>query len=368
MTSTTHRWQFSLLALLVLAIAVVPTAAGASEQITVQSGHLSEPAQPAAIVAVDPVFGADRTGVSDAAAGDAPGVVAEHRSQPYVSGAHDGDAHGDGVYHQQERAFGPTVATADSDGDGLQDGYETRHAGTNPTNADTDDDGLGDGDETYRATDPTSADTDGDGLTDGAEVTRTETNPTLMDSDGDVLSDGQEWHWGVDSPIPSSTATLPGVVVGFAVGCAVATATLLGILVGGRRVRARLEHVPFAGTLFEAYGPTRSTRAFGSDSAAGEPVNGRDGTDGRARPDEQALPDEQFLPDEYVVQRVLEGSGGRMKQSTIVEATEWSKSKVSRLLSSMANDGDVVKIRLGRENLVCLQGHEPDILKGTGGA
>lgn len=64
--------------------------------------------------------------------------------------------------------------------------------------------------------------------------------------------------------------------------------------------------------------------------------------------------DEQFVVD------LLVTNDGRVRQSTIVEASEWSKSKVSRLLSRMERDGYVEKITVGRENVVVLAGTERD--------
>jgi uncharacterized membrane protein len=61
---------------------------------------------------------------------------------------------------------------------------------------------------------------------------------------------------------------------------------------------------------------------------------------------------------------MLQSNEGRLKQGTIVDSTGWSKSKVSRLLSRMAEDGWIVKVKLGRENLICLDGKEPDIVSG----
>lgn len=73
---------------------------------------------------------------------------------------------------------------------------------------------------------------------------------------------------------------------------------------------------------------------------------------------------DELVPDSLVVQRILESNEGRLKQGAIVEATGWSKSKVSRRLSRMADDGRIVKVRLGRENLICLDGAEPDVVSG----
>ena len=64
--------------------------------------------------------------------------------------------------------------------------------------------------------------------------------------------------------------------------------------------------------------------------------------------------DPELLTDEDRVKRALRERGGRMKQSAVVEAFGWSKSKTSRVLSRMADDGEVEKLRLGRENVIDL--------------
>jgi uncharacterized membrane protein len=43
-----------------------------------------------------------------------------------------------------------------------------------------------------------------------------------------------------------------------------------------------------------------------------------------------------------------------MRQANIVKETGWSDAKVSQLLSSMAEEDRVDKLRLGRENLISL--------------
>ena len=67
-----------------------------------------------------------------------------------------------------------------------------------------------------------------------------------------------------------------------------------------------------------------------------------------------------LLSDEDRVRQLLEDNGGRMKQTQIVDATEWSKSKVSMLLSEMEDDDEITKIRIGRENIISLPGAEPE--------
>ncbi|CCQ36751.1 probable transmembrane glycoprotein / HTH domain protein [Natronomonas moolapensis 8.8.11] len=73
-----------------------------------------------------------------------------------------------------------------------------------------------------------------------------------------------------------------------------------------------------------------------------------------------AVSEAELRSDEELVVDLLEDHGGRMKQVDIVDGTEWSKSKVSMLLSEMEDDGVISKLRVGRENIVSLAGHEPD--------
>jgi hypothetical protein len=67
------------------------------------------------------------------------------------------------------------------------------------------------------------------------------------------------------------------------------------------------------------------------------------------------------LDDDRLVVGMLRAEDGRLKQGEIVRLSDWSKAKVSRLLTRMAERGEITKIRLGRENLICLAGHEPPI-------
>jgi len=90
------------------------------------------------------------------------------------------------------------------------------------------------------------------------------------------------------------------------------------------------------------------------------PDSRRDDEPGLSEPDDS--PDE-LLDDDDVVTRLLTDNDGRLRQSEIVASTDWSKAKVSRLLGEMESDGDIVKIRLGRQNLICLEGHEPELSK-----
>ena len=80
--------------------------------------------------------------------------------------------------------------------------------------------------------------------------------------------------------------------------------------------------------------------------------------DGDGTNDEGATEDLSLLSDEERVERILERNGGRMRQAEIVAETGWSDAKVSQLLSAMADEGRVEKLRLGRENLISLPDDE----------
>ncbi len=98
---------------------------------------------------------------------------------------------------------------ADSDGDGMSDGYELLHGldvARNDASEDLDGDGLSNKDEHDRDTAASLEDTDGDGLRDGVETGTglwvsagdTGSDPLRVDSDGDTLWDGSEVDGGTD--------------------------------------------------------------------------------------------------------------------------------------------------------------------------
>ena len=87
------------------------------------------------------------------------------------------------------------------------------------------------------------------------------------------------------------------------------------------------------------------------DQATTEPAPGPDTGDEGAGAAELDV-DEELLSDEERVELLLERNGGRMKQANIVKKTGWSNAKVSQLLSAMEEEGQVDKLRIGRENLI----------------
>lgn len=100
---------------------------------------------------------------------------------------------------------------------------------------------------------------------------------------------------------------------------------------------------------------THSREVDGSDSSPTPPQSRPMATNpiGTA-PSDGAFDDDPALTDEERIVRLLASNSGRMKQSRIVEKTDWSKAKVSRLLSGMEADDEITKLTVGRENIIFL--------------
>lgn len=93
--------------------------------------------------------------------------------------------------------------------------------------------------------------------------------------------------------------------------------------------------------------PEQSTRL---SRTASIPVPTPETTESRDR----SLRDAPPQTDEERIVRLLASNDGRMKQSRIVDGTDWSKAKVSRLLSSMEENEEITKLTVGRENIIFL--------------
>ncbi|WP_066418201.1 helix-turn-helix transcriptional regulator [Halorubrum aethiopicum] len=97
-------------------------------------------------------------------------------------------------------------------------------------------------------------------------------------------------------------------------------------------------------------GTGSETRTVDEDETVGEGADDDLAGGAGDEPEE----DLSLLSDEERVERLLGRNGGRMRQADIVAETGWSDAKVSQLLSAMADEGRVEKLRLGRENLISL--------------
>jgi len=110
----------------------------------------------------------------------------------------------------------------------------------------------------------------------------------------------------------------------------------------------------------------RLLASLGSESAEGtdEPAETQSGSAEAEPATEQDAEGVEEAPaelsDREIVLDILEENEGRMKQARIVESTDWSKSKVSMVLSEMEKEGDISKLRVGRENIISQEGSEPE--------
>jgi hypothetical protein len=157
-----------------------------------------------------------------------------------------------------------------------------------------------------------------------------------------VLTDDGASGGATSTPTDATSGAPSGAAPGWLFPAGI---LLVVVLVGGgAAVAYRGGVLPSDGESGVAAGPTGDDGGPGGVEA--EPVVG--------------VTEEELLSDEERVVDLLEDHGGRMKQVDIVEETDWSKSKVSMLLSDMEDDGEVSKLRVGRENIVSLTGHEPD--------
>lgn len=91
-----------------------------------------------------------------------------------------------------------------------------------------------------------------------------------------------------------------------------------------------------------------------SETGGGTVAEGTGAEAEEAKAEDEADVDLELLSDEERVEHLLQQNGGRMKQANIVKETGWSNAKVSQLLSSMADEDRVKKLRIGRENLIAL--------------
>lgn len=120
-----------------------------------------------------------------------------------------------------------------------------------------------------------------------------------------------------------------------------------------------------------AEGETDTGRGTGSgssddvplDRGSGEstersPERAADETGNRTRSD--IIAETGMTPSEFV-RTLLEENGGRAYQGTICDETGLSKSATSRLLTQMEEDEEVTRLSIGREKVVCLPDHEPEI-------
>ncbi|WP_253738986.1 helix-turn-helix transcriptional regulator [Halohasta salina] len=196
----------------------------------------------------------------------------------------------------------------------------------------------------------------------------------LFISEGDVLEIAAPEGYTVSSSAPAPDETTDGVVqwsgredfadgrprvVAAPVSALPVDSTLIPAIVG-------LVVVVAVGVLAVRRHRSTSEQSTGSDQLPTDeaavdddhtgPATASDASPSDVTTDAEAPTGREYdlVTNESQVVDVLEQHDGQMKQADIVDALDWSKSKTSRVLSEMADDGAIEKIRIGRENVIRL--------------
>ena len=183
-------------------------------------------------------------------------------------------------------------------------------------------DGLSNYEEVEHGTDFTVPDTSGNGLTDWEEVKKWGTDPLALDTTGDGINDATLVRFGLDPTDPYVAHRYGLVLFLFLATMVAGTGIAIHRFRGYRR----------SGEPTQTYGA-----AYAENGPQGNPPR---------------LPDESILTREEYVCELLERNEDRMRQRQIVDATGWSKAKVSRVLTGLEDDGEIRKIQVGRENVI----------------
>ncbi|MDS0475975.1 hypothetical protein [Natrinema sp. 1APR25-10V2] len=78
-------------------------------------------------------------------------------------------------------------------------------------------------------------------------------------------------------------------------------------------------------------------------------------TDGSSDADSTATgPPPELLSNEERVLRLLENSGGRIKQQEVVSELDWTEAKTSQVVGDLREDDEIEVFRIGRENVLTL--------------
>lgn len=232
-----------------------------------------------------------------------------------------------------------TIELENEAGDVVQ--YETVPVTLIHPDGDLSGDRLTNAEEVRYGTDFTTPDTTGNGLTDWEEIHLYESDPLVTDTSGDGVSDAMAVRLGLDPTIPY----LPYVYVGG--GLLVVALLVVGGGALGWQFMRRYEG-----------GETPSR----TEQRVEEQPADRSSDPAPVAPSQIAEPEQEGPPltKEEEVCRLLGEHDGRMKQSQLVEQTEWSQATVSRLVSKLEREGTITKLRTGRENIVELRTKETE--------
>jgi len=201
---------------------------------------------------------------------------------------------------------------------------------------------------------------------DGYGVERVEPRPTENRSDAVVWRGPVDF--GPDEPrlVAASGAGGDGGNAGMLRMVAGAVVLLLVVVGGAYLYRERSGEVqpsgaqPADGAETDAGGGG----AAGAASAGGAAAGGDDEDGESGASDEDGAPEEppeELLSNEERVLKLLNESGGRVKQQRIAGEFDWTDAKTSQVVGNLRDDDAVETFRIGRENVVTLP-EESDLI------
>lgn len=132
----------------------------------------------------------------------------------------------------------------------------------------------------------------------------------------------------------------------------VALISVVSLLIGGL-VGMRLTHI------LSKRGVGVVESAASNEGEEGDPDDPQSASDHPVRNAVSASTPSKLLSDEGEVIKLLMLNDGHVRQHQITKETGWSKSKVSRTVSSMCEDGLIEKTASGRENVITLSEYGP---------
>lgn len=236
--------------------------------------------------------------------------------------------------------------------------YETTPIVLLHPEGDRDGDGLTNAREVELGTDFTAPDSSGNGLTDWEEVEVYGTDPLKTDTSGDGVSDGTivRFPGNLDPTQPYILHVYVGTIL-IALGLLIVGGGAVGWKLMQRYTESngRTSNDGADRSVSSDRPPSTSPRTEPSGSTMSTAVGG----------DADADEGPPLTKEEEICQ-LLREHAGRMKQSQLVEKTDWSQATVSRLLTRLEQEGTVTKLRAGRENIVELR--DPDSAERHGTA
>ncbi|MBX0325498.1 hypothetical protein EGH21_20940 [Halomicroarcula sp. F13] len=133
---------------------------------------------------------------------------------------------------------------------------------------------------------------------------------------------------------------------------------LVGVLLGSAVVLSAFGVEDVHGDLLQRIDSDDSARQFSPEALPD--VSPEAVTDAKGRFSASTFERVTGMRPAAFVHLFVESKGGRVRQQTIITCLPWSKTTVGRLLDTLEEEGLLVRVSTGRENVVCTPAEAPD--------